>query len=186
MVFVRKLILLFLLCIAIVGCSNESKTDSSRDILSSVAEFNFQQLFDLREEQSITMFVEVYENGKFIEDRNIYFANNFKGNGKAQFSMFRLDNSANLFLIGAIQDEEHIISKKMVIDTIHWGFIFKEKHNDVITDKGQYRIGMYGSLSEDDLMNYTEPLKLSVEHKKEFVEAYERYPIIYVVVVEVN
>lgn len=182
----KKLIFLFLLCLAVVGCSNESKTNSNTDILSNVAEFNFQQSFDLSEEQSVTMFVEVYENGKFIDDRNFYFANNFKGNGKAQFSMFREDNSANLFLIGAIQDEENVISKKMFMDTTNWGLIFKEKKNNVITEKGQYRIGMYGSLSEEDSTNYTEPLNLSVEDKQEFVEAYERYPIIYVVVVEVN
>lgn len=182
----KKIIFLFLLCIVVVGCSNESKTDSSKDILSSVAEFNFQQSFDLSEEQSVSMFVEVYENGKFMDDRGIYFANNFKGNGKAQFSMFREDNSANLFLIGAIQDGEKVISKKMVMDTNDWGLIIKEKKNNVITEKGQYRIGMYGSLSEEDSTNYTEPLNLSVEEKQEFVKAYERYPIIYVVVVEVN
>ncbi|MFJ7667599.1 hypothetical protein ACIQXI_10835 [Lysinibacillus sp. NPDC097195] len=182
----KKIIFLFLLCLAIVGCSNDNEVDSSKDILSNVAEFNFQQSFDLSKEQSVTMFVEVYENGKFIDDRNIYFANNFKGKGKAQFSMFRQDNSAELFLIGAIQDKENVISKKMFIDTINWGLIFKEKINNVITEKGQYRIGMYGSLSEKDSTSSTEPLKLSVEDKKEFVEAYERYPIIYVVVVEVT
>lgn len=180
----KRVLLLFLLCISILGCSNEE--EKNEDILSKVAELNFEQAFNLEEEQSVTMFVEVYENGKFVDDRNIYFANNFKGKGKAQFSMFREDSSADLFLIAAIQDEEHVISKKMVIDTINWGFIFKEKNNDVITQKGQYRIGMYGSLSEDDSLNYTAPLKLSVEDKKEFVEAYERYPTIYVVVVEVN
>ena len=100
--------------------------------------------------------------------------------------MFREDNSANLFLIGAIQDKENVISKKMYMDTTNWGLIFKENKNNVITEKGQYRIGMYGSLSEKDSTNYTEPLNLSVEDKQKFVEAYERYPIIYVVVVEVN
>lgn len=45
---------------------------------------------------------------------------------------------------------------------------------------------MYGSLSEEDSTTYTEPLNLSVEEKKEFIEAYERYPVVNVVVVEVN
>ena len=56
----------------------------------------------------------------------------------------------------------------------------------MITKKGQYRIGMYGSLSEEDSTTYTEPLKLTVEEKKDFVEAYERFPVVNVVVVEVN
>ena len=34
-------------------------------------------------------------------------------------------------------------------------------------------------------MNFTESLNLTIEEKKEFVAAYERYPIMYVVVVEV-
>ena len=63
----KKLIFLFLLCLAVVGCSNESKTNSNTDILSNVAEFNFQQSFDLSEEQSVTMFVEVYENEIHIQ-----------------------------------------------------------------------------------------------------------------------
>ena len=180
----KRILLLFLLCLSLLGCSNEAET--SEDILSSAAEFNLQQAFNLKEEQSVTMFVEVYENGQFIDDREFYFGNNFKGNGSVQFSMFRPDNAAEVFLIGAIQDKNHAVSKKMLIDLTEWGVIFKEAENDVITKKGQYRLGMYGSLSEEDSTTYTEPLKLTVEEKKDFVEAYERFPIVYVVVVEVN
>lgn len=180
----KRILLVILLCLPLVGCSNE--TEIGEDILSSAAEFNLQQAFDLKEEQSVTMYVEAYENGQFMDDREIYFGNNFEGNGKVQFSMFRAENSAELFLIGAIQDKNHAVSKKMFIDTLEWGVIFKEAENDVITKKGQYRIGMYGSLSEEDSTTYTEPLKLTVEEKKDFVEAYERFPVVYVVVVEVN
>ena len=148
----KKIILVILLCLLLVGCSN--KTETGEDILSSAAEFNLQQAFDLKEEQSVTMFVEVYENGQFIDDRDIYFGNNFKGKGNIHFSMFRPDNAAEVFLIGAIQDKNHAVSKKMLIDLTEWGVIFKEAENDVITKKGQYRLGMYGSLSEEDSTSY--------------------------------
>ncbi|MEK3765507.1 MULTISPECIES: hypothetical protein [unclassified Solibacillus] len=180
----KRLLLVILLCLPLVGCSDEAEI--GEDILSSAAEFNLQQAFDLKEKQSVTMFVEVYENGQFMGDREIYFGNNFEGNGKVQFSMFRAENSAELFLVGAIQDKNHAVSKKMFVETSEWGVIFKAAENDVITKKGQYRIGMYGSLSEEDSTTYTEPLNLSVEEKKEFIEAYERYPVVNVVVVEVN
>lgn len=179
----KRIILVILLCLLLVGCSNKAEGE---DILSSAAEFNLQQAFDLEEEQSVTVFLEVYGNGQFIDDRDIYFGNNFKGKGNVQFSMFRPDNTAELFLIGAIQDKNHAVSKKTLIDLTEWGVIFKEAENDVITKKGQYRIGMYGALSEDDSTTYTEPLNLTVEEKKDFVEAYERFPIVYVVVVQVN
>ena len=180
----KRFLLVILLCLPLVGCADE--TEISKDILSSAAEFNLHQAFDLKEEHSVTLFVEVYENGQFTGDREIYFGNNFEGNGKVQFSMFRAENSPELFLIGAIQDKNHTVSKKLFVDTSEWGVIFKEAENNVITKKGHYRIGMYGSLSEEDSTTYTEPLNLSVEEKKDFIEAYERFPVVNVIVVEVN
>jgi hypothetical protein len=180
----RRCLLFLVLCVALTGCSSEN--EANPDILSNVSEFNFQQSFNLKEEKSISMFLEVYEYGKFTSDKYIYFGNKFNGKGAIQFSLFRQNYSPQLFLIGAIQDAETVISEKRLIDSPEWGLIFKVAKATIITKPGEYRLGMYGALSEVDATTYITPLNLTVEKRRDFIEAYEKFPVIYVVVVDVR
>jgi hypothetical protein len=180
----RGILLFLVLCLTLMACSNEKEVTG--DILSNVAEFNFQQSFDLKDEKTISMFVEVYEYGKFKDNKYLSFSNNYNGKGAIQFSLFRQNFTPDLFLIGAIQDKKNILSEKRFLDSPKLGLIFKAAKNKVITQTGEYRLGMYGSVPEVDATTYITPLHLTVEKRNDFIEAYEKFPIIYVVVVAVR
>lgn len=188
-VFFEKLLLIIcLLSFTMVGCSNNQSRSS--DVLSEVADFNFLQSFDLEEEKSVAMAVEIYENGHRKGERLMYFGNYFKGKGNIQFSYFRPDysiNNSNLiesFIVGAIQDETKMISNKIINSTPFMGYIFDAAKENVITSDGEYTIGVLGYLTDEAASTSFE--KIQIQERLDFIEAYETYPLVYLVVLEIQ
>ena len=184
----KILLIICILSFALIGCSNTQLKSS--DILSEVADFNFLQSFDLKEEKSVTMAVEIYENGHRKDERLMYFGNNFKGKGDIQFSYFRPDYSmtnSNLiesFIVGAIKNENKIISTKVINTSPFMGYIFDAAKENVITNDGVYTIGVLGYLT-DEAASTSFP-KIQIQERLDFIEAYKTYPLVYLVVLEVQ
>lgn len=171
-----------------IGCSNTPLQSS--DILSDVAQVNFQQSFDLKEEKSVTMAVEIYENGHRKDTRFMYLGNHFKGKGEIQFSYFRPDDCMSnseciqSFIVGAIKDENKMISNKVISTTSLTGYIFDAAKEHVMTKDGVYTIGVLGYLTDEAAA--TSFPKIQIQERSDFIEAYKTYPLVYLVVLEIQ
>jgi len=173
----------------LIGCSDTQSEDS--DILSEIADFNFLQSFNFEEEKSITMSVEIYENGHRKDAPLMYFGNHFKGNGKIQFSYFRpdliLDDSGGLksFITGVIQDEQKTIPSKVIDAPLYTGYLFDAAKENTITKEGIYNIGVLGYLTDEDAAS---PFikEIQILERADFIEEYKEFPVVYLVVIEVQ
>lgn len=182
----KKLLILFGICITLLGCSNEKIADN--DMLSNAAEFNFKQAFDFKEEKSVTLLVETYVRGQRIDHKLMSFGNQFKGKGNLQFSYFNpnyaTSESIGPFLIGVIGAEDRVISDKIIDETPYMGLLFESANANLITENGDYILGVFGYLTNEDAA--TSFPKIKIGERKDFIEAYTSYPIAYVVIAEVR
>ena len=188
---VKKWVFIFLFSILLVGCSNGSSSDS--DLLSELAYYNFKQSFSLDEEKSITITVEGYEYGKRKSEPLMYFGNHFKGDGEIQFSYFRPDFSTSnsrlieSFEVAAIRSGDQIISNKMINALPYMAYSFAEAKQKQITKDGEYIIGAYGYISPEELPNATTNFpQIEIQQRMDYIEAYNNYPLVYLVIVEVQ
>lgn len=187
----KKMLFIFMLSIILVGCSNSSSNDS--DILSDLAYSNFKQLFSFDEEKSVTMTVEGYEYGKRNSEPLMYFGNNFKGDGEIQFSYFRPDFSTNSsqliesFEVAAIKSRDSIISHKIINTSPYMSYVFDEAKAKHITKNGEYIIGAYGYVSDEEASKATTKFPvIEIQERMDFIEAYKNHSLVYLVVVEVQ
>lgn len=187
--FLKKIIFIIsILSFILIGCSDTQS--KSTDILSEVADFNFLQSFDLKEEKSVSMAVEIYENGYRKDETLMYFGNQFEGKGEIQFSYFRPNYSVNnfnlieSFIVGAIKDESNVISNKVIDATPYMGYIFDVAKENLIKNDGEYTIGVLGYLS-DEAASTSFP-KIQIQERSDFIKAYETYPLVYLVILEVQ
>ena len=188
---VKKWLFVFVLSILLVGCSNSSSSDS--DILSELANINFNQTFSFDEEKSITITMEGYEYGKRNSEPFMYFGNSFKGDGEIQFSYFRPDfstsNSQSIesFEVAAIRSDDKIISNKSIITTPYMYYSFDAAKQKQITKDGEYIIGAYGYISDEEASKATTNFPvIEIQQRMDYIEAYKNNPLVYLVIVEVQ
>ncbi|MEG0473440.1 MAG: hypothetical protein RR588_13995 [Solibacillus sp.] len=116
------------------------------------------------------------------------FGNQFKGKGDIQFSNFKPNHatseSMNTFFVGVIQGEDKAISDKIIGEIPYMGMLHENGKNKLITDNGDYILGVFGFLTDEDAASSFP--KIQIEERQNFIEAYKTYPIAYVVVAEVR
>lgn len=172
----------------LVGCSN--KETENVDILSTAADFNFIHPFDFEEKKTIMLTLEAYEYGQRNEEPIAYFGNVFNGKGQIQFFFFRPtytmseSNLIESFMIAAIQDDEQIISHKILASSPYQGYLFQAAKEHMITENSDYIIGAFAYLT-DEAASSSFP-QLEIQERQDFIAAYETYPFTYVIVANVR
>ena len=186
----KKIIGFIAICLLLIGCSDEEITRT--DLLSGTADFSLKQSFDLKEENSVSMLVEVYTNGHVVDENFMFFGNHFKGQGAIQFSIFKpnytTSDPLSAFIIGVIQGDDLVISNKVITNSpenTFGNFVFDSAKERVITETGEYVLGVFGYLADEDALS---PLfqYIKIEERSNFIEAYEKFPLVYVVVIDVQ
>lgn len=89
--------------------------------------------------------------------------------------------------MAAIRSGDQIISKKVINALPYFAYSFDEAKQKQITKDGEYIIGAYGYISPNEFPDADTKFPLiKIKQRMDFVEAYKDYPLVYLVIIEVQ
>lgn len=83
---------------------------------------------------------------------------------------YSFGNLSNTFFVGVIQWKDKAISDKIIGEIPYMGMLHESGNNKLITDNGDYVLGVFGYLTDEDAASSFPKIKL--EERQNFIEAY--------------
>ena len=89
--------------------------------------------------------------------------------------------------MAAIRSGEKVISNKVINALPYFSYSLDEAKQKQITKYGEYIMGAYGYISPDEFPDADVKFPLiKIQQPRDSIEAYKNYPLVYLVIVEVQ